>query len=86
MINFAVRAVALLLPAVLWACSPPRPQAEPGVLTVGPGADGLILSSRRRLLRQLRAWDADGAAREMEHHLKGLHYMGRLACGASTPR
>jgi len=37
MINFAVRAVALLLPAVLWACSPPRPQAEPGVLTVGPG-------------------------------------------------
>jgi len=44
------------------------------------------LSSRRRLLRQLRAWDADGAAREMEHHLKGLHYMGRLACGASPAR
>src|SRR5690349_22942377 len=40
------------------------------VLTVGPAADGIILSSRRRLLRQLRAWDADGAAREMEHHLK----------------
>ena len=52
------------------------------VLRVGPAADGIILSSRRRLLRQLRAWDADGAAREMEHHLKGLHYMGRLACGA----
>ena len=56
------------------------------VLTVGPAADGIILSSRRRLLRQLRAWDADGAAREMEQHLKGLHYMGRLACGASSAR
>jgi hypothetical protein len=56
------------------------------VLTVGPAADGIILSSRRRLLRQLRTWDADGAAREMEHHLRGLHYMGRLACGASPAR
>ena len=25
-------------------------------------------------------------AREMERHLKGLHYMGRLACGASSAR
>jgi DNA-binding GntR family transcriptional regulator len=56
------------------------------VLTVGPAADGIILSSRRRLLRQLKAWDAEGAAREMEHHLRGLHYMGRLACGASLAR
>jgi GntR family transcriptional regulator, transcriptional repressor for pyruvate dehydrogenase complex len=56
------------------------------VLMVGPVADGIILSSRRRLLRQLKAWDAEGAAREMEHHLKGLHYMGRLACGASPAR
>ncbi|HXO23331.1 MAG TPA: FCD domain-containing protein [Streptosporangiaceae bacterium] len=54
------------------------------VLTVGPAADGIILSSRRRLLRHLKAWDADGAAREMERHLRGLHYMGRLACGASS--
>src|SRR6266849_6327186 len=52
------------------------------VMTVGPRADGIILSSRRRLLRYLRARDADGAAREMEHHLRGLHYMGRLAGGA----
>jgi GntR family transcriptional regulator, transcriptional repressor for pyruvate dehydrogenase complex len=52
------------------------------VVTVGPAADGIILSSRRRLLRLLRAKDADGAAREMERHLKGLCYMGRLACGA----
>jgi GntR family transcriptional regulator, transcriptional repressor for pyruvate dehydrogenase complex len=56
------------------------------VLTVGPAADGIILSSRRRLLRQLRARDADAAAREMEQHLKGLHYMGRLACAASPAR
>ena len=56
------------------------------VLTVGPAADGIILSSRRRLLRQLRTLDADGAAREMEHHLKGLHYMGRLAYGANPAK
>ena len=56
------------------------------VLTVGPAADGIILSSRRRLLRQLGAWDDDGAAREMEQHLRGLHYMGRLACGTSSAR
>jgi GntR family transcriptional regulator, transcriptional repressor for pyruvate dehydrogenase complex len=56
------------------------------VVTVGPVADGIILSSRRRLLRQLRTCDADAAAREMERHLKGLHYMGRLACGAGPAR
>jgi len=54
------------------------------VLTVGPAADGIILSSRRRLLRQLGTWDAEGAAREMEQHLKCLHFMGRLAGGASS--
>jgi len=27
----------------------------------------------------LRAWNADGAAREVERHLGGLHYMGRVA-------
>ncbi len=56
------------------------------VLTVGPASDGIILSSRRRLLRELRAWDADGAAREVERHLGGLHYMGRVACGAASGR
>ena len=49
------------------------------VMTVGPAADGMIMSSRRRLLRELSAWDADGAAREVERHLGGLHYMGRVA-------
>jgi GntR family transcriptional repressor for pyruvate dehydrogenase complex len=51
------------------------------LMVVGPRADGIILSSRRRLLRHLSARDADGAAREMEHHLTGLRYMGRLARG-----
>ena len=56
------------------------------VMTVGPAADGIILSSPCRLLRELRAWDADGAAQEVEHQLSGLRYMGRLACGASSAR
>ena len=51
------------------------------LMVVGPRADGIVLSSRRRLLRHLKLRDADGAAREMEHHLTGLRYMGRLARG-----
>ena len=54
------------------------------LMTVGPRADGIILSSRRRLLRHLSTKDADGAAREMEHHLTGLRYMGRLARGTMS--
>jgi DNA-binding GntR family transcriptional regulator len=53
-------------------------------MTVGPAADGMIVSSRRRLLSELRAWDADAAAWEVEHHLRGLRYMERLACGAGS--
>lgn len=49
------------------------------MLTVGPAADGMIASSRRRLLEHLRAGHADEAALEMEKHLRGLHYMWRLA-------
>jgi len=48
------------------------------VMTVGPVADGIILSSHRRLLRELRAGDADGAAREVERHLEVLHFIGRV--------
>jgi GntR family transcriptional repressor for pyruvate dehydrogenase complex len=62
-------------------------QLEDLVTTVGPAADGIILSSHRRLLRQLRAWDADGAAREVERHLGVLHFIGRVvACGADSGR
>jgi GntR family transcriptional regulator, transcriptional repressor for pyruvate dehydrogenase complex len=49
------------------------------MITVGPAADGIILSSRRRLLEAIRAGDADGAAAEMEHHLRRLHFMWRLS-------
>lgn len=49
------------------------------VLVAGPAANGMIVSSRERLLAYLRAGDADGAALEMEKHLRGLHFMSRLA-------
>ena len=49
------------------------------MVTVGPVADGIILSSRRRLLDLIRAGDADGAAAEMEQHLRRLHFMWRLS-------
>ena len=48
------------------------------MLTVGPVADGMIISSRQRLLARLRTGDAAGAAVEMEGHLRVLCYMGRL--------
>ena len=48
------------------------------MLTVGPGAGGMIAGSRRRLLAHLRSGDAEEAALEMEKHLMGLHYMWRL--------
>jgi DNA-binding FadR family transcriptional regulator len=55
------------------------------MLTVGPGADGLITSSRRRLLACLQAGDPDGAAAEMEDHLRVLHFMARLASRPVPP-
>jgi len=48
------------------------------MLAAGRGADGMIASSRRRLLACLRARDAEGAALEMEEHLRGLYFMWRL--------
>jgi DNA-binding FadR family transcriptional regulator len=49
------------------------------MITVGPAADGIILSSRRRLLDLIRAGDAEGAAAEMEQHLRRLHFMWKLS-------
>jgi GntR family transcriptional regulator, transcriptional repressor for pyruvate dehydrogenase complex len=49
------------------------------LLAVGRAADGMIASSRKRLLAHMRARDGDGAALEMERHLRGLHYMWRLS-------
>ena len=53
------------------------------MLAVGRAADGIITSSRRRLLASLRAGDGEGAALEMERHLRGLLYMWRLALPGS---
>jgi DNA-binding GntR family transcriptional regulator len=46
---------------------------------VGPAADGIIAASRRRVMARLRAGDADGAAREMEQHLRGLLWLRRMS-------
>ena len=49
------------------------------MLAVGRAADGMIVSSWRRLLAHVRAGDGEGAALEMERRLRGLLYMWRLA-------
>src|SRR5215472_664877 len=53
------------------------------MLAVGRATDGMIVSSRRRLLAHLRAGDGAGAALEMEKHLRVLLYMRRLALPSS---
>jgi len=55
------------------------------MLTVGRAADGMIVSSRRRLLAHLRAGDGEGAALEMERHLRVLLFMWRLALPGDQP-
>jgi hypothetical protein len=54
------------------------------MVAAGPAAAGMIDSSRRRLLALIGAGDADSAAAEMEHHLRGLHLMARLP-GTAEP-
>jgi DNA-binding FadR family transcriptional regulator len=48
------------------------------MVTVGPAAGGIVANSRRRLLALIRAGDAEGAADEMEKHLRGLLWMRRV--------
>ncbi len=55
------------------------------IVTVGPAADGIIASSRRRLLALIRARDADGAGREMEQHLEGLSWTVERRCEPGQP-
>jgi DNA-binding GntR family transcriptional regulator len=52
-------------------------------VAAGPGADGIIRGSRRRLLGHLRSGDAEAAGREMEHHLRVLSFMERLSRGGT---
>jgi hypothetical protein len=56
------------------------------MLVVGRAADGMIVSSRRRLLAYLRVGDGDAAALEMERHLRSLLYMARPAGAAVGER
>lgn len=49
------------------------------LITVGPAANGMTVSSRQRLLGHLQAGHGDSAVLEMESHLRALHFMGRLA-------
>jgi hypothetical protein len=51
----------------------------------GPAADGIITNSNRRLLRHLRAADADAAEYEMERFLRCLHVLWRLARPSARP-
>jgi GntR family transcriptional regulator, transcriptional repressor for pyruvate dehydrogenase complex len=55
------------------------------IITVGPAADDIIASSRRRLLALIRARDADGAGREMEQHLECLSWTVERRCGPGQP-
>jgi DNA-binding GntR family transcriptional regulator len=48
------------------------------MLAVGRATDGMIVSSRRRLLAHLCAGDGEGAALEMVRHLRVLLFMWRL--------
>lgn len=45
------------------------------MVAVGPTAGGVIAASRRRLLALIRAGDVEGAAREMERHIRGMLQM-----------
>lgn len=52
------------------------------MVMAGPAAEDIIIGSRRRLLRHLRARDAENAAAEMEDHLARLEDMRRLQAAA----
>jgi hypothetical protein len=50
-------------------------------VAAGRGVAGMIIGSRRRLLRYLSAGDAEAAALELEQHFRTLHYLWRLGTG-----
>jgi DNA-binding GntR family transcriptional regulator len=94
-LNLLADAAGAAHPTIRGGARYPAPRSVPAVLlnnavgavydlmvTVGPAADGIILSSRRRLLDLIRAGDAEGAAAEMEQHLRRLHFMWKLSRSA----
>ena len=80
MFNLLADAAAEALPSSLLSSATGR--VHDLMITVGPGADGIILNARRRLLALIRVGDAEGAAEEIELHLRVLSFMGRLAGAA----
>jgi DNA-binding GntR family transcriptional regulator len=76
MFNLLADVAAEALPSSLLSSATGR--VHDLMITVGPAADGMIISARRRLLARIRAGDADGAAEEIERHLRVLCFMGRL--------
>ena len=77
MFNVLADAAAEALPSSLLSSATAR--VHDLMIRVGPAADGMTLSARRRLLALIRAGDPDGAAAEIERHLRVLTFMGRLA-------
>jgi DNA-binding GntR family transcriptional regulator len=55
------------------------------MVTVGPAISGMTASSRQRFLMCLGAGDPEGAAREMESHLRVLSFMGRVVASRIRP-
>src|ERR1700743_1059515 len=76
MFNLLADAAAEALPSSLLSSATGR--VHDLMITVGPAAGGMIIRARRRLLVRIRAGDADGAAEEIERHLRVLSFMGRL--------
>jgi hypothetical protein len=54
------------------------------LIAAGRAADGMAANSRERFLSRLQVAEWEGAALEMERHLRALHFMWRLA--DSAPR
>ena len=49
------------------------------MIMAGSAAHGIVVNSRRRFLDRLGMGDPEGAAQELEEHLRILHFMCRLA-------
>ena len=55
------------------------------LLAVGPGANGIMLGFRRRVLENLRGGDTESAAQEIERNMGIIHFMWRMTRTQSRP-
>ncbi|MFY9929694.1 MAG: FCD domain-containing protein [Streptosporangiaceae bacterium] len=72
-------------PVLVHALSSGAVLAQHLMVTVGRAVNGMTVSSRQRFLVCLGAGDPEGAAREMEGHLRVLSFMGRVVAGQLRP-